>query len=195
MPFLAEKINLELFGGESIHLSEIPKPEKSDSSLELQMEAVKEIVETCNSIRKEENIKLKWPLRSVSVDSKDANVTKAVKTFESVILEMSNVSGVKKTAGYRKEFPRGVVHLSKEILEDEALLREFLRAVQERRKKEGMAVTDRIILHIDGDLKKFSKEIEEKVSAEKIVFKKLTEGDEAEFEGTKVRFSVEKVSP
>ncbi|MBI2579668.1 MAG: class I tRNA ligase family protein, partial [Candidatus Aenigmarchaeota archaeon] len=190
-PFLSEKINLELGGGESIHLRILPEGGAQDKELEDGMKTIKDIVEACNSIRKENGIKIKWPVRSISVETESKGVKKAVEVFGKVLLDMANAGEIKKTSGHKKEFPLGVVHMSREIMKDEALFRELLRAVQDKRKKEGMKVTDRIILYIDGDMKKFEKEIMEKVSAEKIVFKKLREGESVELEDMKLKFLVE----
>ncbi|MDI6721201.1 MAG: isoleucine--tRNA ligase, partial [Candidatus Aenigmarchaeota archaeon] len=64
-PFLVEKINLEIFEEESIHLLSIPEIAEENMHIQILMEIVKEIVEACNSIRKENDIKLKWPIKSI----------------------------------------------------------------------------------------------------------------------------------
>ena len=84
------------------------------------------------------------------------------------------------------------VHMSKEIMKEEAMLRELIRAIQEKRKGDGMSVSDKIILHIDGDMKKFEEELQDKVFAKKILFKKVPDGNEVKFEENTVRFSIEK---
>ncbi len=193
-PFVSEKLNIEIFGDESVHLKLLPKPDKVDSKAESQMAVAREIVETCNSIRKENSLKLKWPMESIWIEPKDSeNVGDAVKTFGDVIIDMANAGKIEKCHGYKKEFSGGTVHMSKEVMKNEALLRELLRAVQEKRKNDGMNVSDKITLYIDGDMKKFEKQIKEKVSAGKIVFKKLHDGEEVEFEDMKLKFLVERV--
>lgn len=193
-PFVSEKLNMEIFDDESVHLKLIPKPGKTDPKAESQMAIVKEIVEMCNSIRKDNNLKIKWPMKSIHIDSKSEEVKAAVKAFEKVVLDMANAGKISKTSGYVKESENKLmfVHMSKEIMKEEAMLRELIRAIQEKRKNGGMNVSDKIILHIDGDMKKFEKELQEKVFAKKILFKKVPDGNEVKFEENTVRFSIEK---
>ncbi len=186
-PFLAEHNHqaiLRPFGEkkESVHLYAWPKanPRLIDSKLEQRMELTKEITETVNSLRKENNLRLKWPVEKFVIETKDANVKKTVKEFEAVLKFMTNVQELETGYGEEnfvsKEFSKGKIFVSKNILKDEALMRELLREVQESRKKRKLVVKDKIILFLDNEImKKFVPEIKEKVGAKEIKFCQVNE--------------------
>jgi len=214
LPLLSEEIYQNLvrpFSNklpESIHLSEWPKPDTSfvNEKLEEQMEIARKIVETSLTIREEAKVKLRWPLKHLSVEGE--KVGAAVKTFEDVILEQANVKTVKAGAGKgnAKEFAYGKAILDTEITQDilgEALAREVMRAIQSLRKKNNFTVDEKITLTLSSSdefsreaLNKFRKEIVEKVGASKIEIhvqagkEKFT--DELDFEGKKVQIAFDR---
>jgi isoleucyl-tRNA synthetase len=171
-PFISEYIYHEM-NRQSVHLSEWPKPDEKriDKDLEKDMLLIDDIVNNVNIMRKENKIKLRWPLPLLVVDSKIKN-----KESKEILKNMCNVKNVKFGKDkklLKKKFQNGTVYLDTKIIRDEALLRELLREIQEQRKKNNLTVKDSIILYLDNDkMKKFSKEIKEKVCAKKIVFKK-----------------------
>ncbi len=181
-PFLSEHIHqniLRHFGekSESVHMCKWPRPDKKmiDKSTESMMETVKEIIETVNSTRKENNLNQRWPVDKIIVESKDAIVKKAAKEFARVLTDMVNAKKIEFGHGEKdfaeKQFSRGKIYVSKNVLKDEALLRELLREIQNERKKRKLVVKDKILLHLDNEaMKKFVREIKEKVGAKKIQF-------------------------
>ncbi len=174
MPFISEYIYHDI-NKKSVHLAGWPKPVEKfiDNALEKDMVNVDEIINTVNVLRKENNIKLRWPLPLLAIDCKLKN-----KGTLDIIKKMCNVKKAKfgkNSKLKKKKFSVGTVYLDTKIIPEEALLRELLREIQSQRKKSNLTVSDSIILYLDNDkMKKFSKEIAKKVGAKNIVFSRLT---------------------
>lgn len=80
-----------------------------------------------------------------------------------------------------------------EKLKKEWLLRELVRAVQEKRKEAGLQVKDKINLYLSVEFKEFEKQIESETGS-KTIFEKI-EGEKSEFdfEGKKYGFGIKKI--
>ena len=105
----------------------------------------------------------------------NSGVKKAAKEFYRVLTDMVNAKKIEFGYGEKdfveKQFSRGKIYVSKNVLKDEALLRELLREIQNERKKRKLVVRDKILLHLDNEMmKKFVREIKEKVGAKEIRF-------------------------
>ncbi|MFH0832582.1 MAG: isoleucine--tRNA ligase [Candidatus Aenigmatarchaeota archaeon] len=181
----------------SVHLCDWPKPNKKmiDRNLEEKMTVAKKVVELVNTMRKENNIKLKWPLKEIII-------TKNLSGLECILRNMCNVKNI----GYGesrlkvcKEFDNENVFLNIEMdesLREEALLREVIRKVQEMRKNEKLVIKDEIILTLNGcdEMKKFEKEIMNEVGAKKVLFGKVSgKTDELAFDDRKIVIGIEKI--
>ncbi|HXN04551.1 MAG TPA: isoleucine--tRNA ligase [Candidatus Acidoferrum sp.] len=150
MPFISETIYQNLAAGqkgqpESVHLTDWPaaKPEWDDDELRRQMAAVRRLVVTGLAARNAAGIKVRQPLRAVTIAEKPLNPE-----LESILLEELNI----KAARYQGE--GGGLTLDTEIspeLKLEGLARDLVRKIQELRKQSGFAVEDRIRLFYDGD--------------------------------------------
>jgi isoleucyl-tRNA synthetase len=143
MPFLTEYYYQELFKNlESIHLEDFPKPKKSliKDEIEEIVEINKKIAEHVNELRNEAKIKIRWPLSEVLIIPKNEKVEKAIKKGSRIIKVLCNIKKVKivkeiKEGYLKKEYEEGVVALNTKLtkrLKEEALIKEFIRAVQER---------------------------------------------------------------
>ncbi|MBI4153997.1 class I tRNA ligase family protein [Candidatus Woesearchaeota archaeon] len=199
-PFLAERIHMtsRKLGSrtESVHLLEWPKQNRKliFKGIEEDMKLARELTETVNAIRKENGIKLRWPVEKIVIETKDPKAQKAVKAMSGILARTGNAKKV--VVGYgeqgfaSKEFSKGIVHVSRNVLKDEALLKEFLREVQDQRKKMNLVVEDKIVLHVDNEkLSKFSTEIKEKVGASTVQFGTVDkETGSIDIEGDVVRF-------
>ena len=159
------------------------------------MEVVKELIEISNAVRKENNVKVRWPVESVYIESDDETVKSAVITFENVLKNMTNSKNVSigKTDGHSKKFSKGTLYVSKKILKEEGLLRELLREIQAQRKKYNLNVNDRIILYIDNEMMKdYEKEIKHKVGAREVHFSQVSNPTgKAQLEEETVNFKIE----
>ena len=150
MPFVSETMYQNLAAGkqgqpESVHLSDWPVVEADwrHDELRQQMSVVRRVVATGLAARNAAGIKVRQPLRSVTIAERPLGAE-----LQSILLEELNI----KAARYEGE--GGAVTLDTEITEDlkfEGLGRDIVRTIQELRKRCGFAVDDRIRLYYQGD--------------------------------------------
>jgi isoleucyl-tRNA synthetase len=150
MPFVSETMYQNLAAGkngqlESVHLSDWPvaAADWRDDELRQQMSVVRRLVATGLAARNAAAIKVRQPLRAVTIAEKRLNPE-----LETILLEELNI----KAARYEGE--GGGLTLDTEIspeLKLEGLARDLVRKIQELRKQSGFAVEDRIRLFYDGD--------------------------------------------
>jgi isoleucyl-tRNA synthetase len=150
MPFVSEVIYRNLAAGregqpESVHLTDWPAPSAdwSNADLRRQMSAVRRLVATGLAARNAAGIKVRQPLRAVTIGERPLEPE-----LESILLEELNIKG----ARYQGE--GGGLTLDTEISDElklEGLARDLVRKIQELRKQSGFAVEDRIRLFYEGD--------------------------------------------
>ncbi len=190
-PFVCEAIYLNLkeeFKLKEESISHCPFPrfdeQKIDLKLEKEMGIVQAILQSVSHARENAGLGLRWPVPEIVVVSQEKEVREAAKNLEPILKAQANAKkvrvidsfAVKGTAVFEpSEFRQGKVYLNKartEELEQEGFSREVMRQVQSLRKKAGLEKTDRIELHLkicSGlDLRRFEKEIKEKVGAKAI---------------------------
>jgi isoleucyl-tRNA synthetase len=150
MPFVSETMYQNLAAGrqgnpESVHLSDWPVAgtEWRDDDLRRQMAVVRRLVATGLAARNTAGIKVRQPLRAVTIAERPLDPG-----LEAILLEELNI----KAAQYKGE--GGGLTLDTEITKDlklEGLGRDIVRTIQELRKRCGFAVDDRIRLYYQGD--------------------------------------------
>ncbi|MEM5878911.1 MAG: isoleucine--tRNA ligase [Candidatus Aenigmatarchaeota archaeon] len=215
-PFLAEQVYQEIVkhlkkGKISVHMEDWPKTDKKmiNKNLEEEMKVAKQIVEACSAARQKANLKLRWPIDSVLITTKDKRVLASLKDLKEVLLKMCNAKSIKLAKEEPKgefsvaEFSLGKIFIPSKLDEkllDEALLREIVRKIQEMRKKFGFVVAERIVLSLSSDektnklLEKNKKMIEKEVGAKSVVVGK-TKGrfsETLEFEDKKINIAFSK---
>jgi isoleucyl-tRNA synthetase len=99
MPFTTEAIWRNLRreeDPESVHLADFPVPreERRDSVLEYKMAAVQRAVSMGRALRSEYNIKVRQPLKTVEIVTRDPNEKKVLVEMEEIIREELNVKNV-----------------------------------------------------------------------------------------------------
>ncbi len=184
IPFLTEDFYQRLFKKhESIHLEDYPQEDKRliDKKLEEDMENVKKIVELSSAIRHEKGMKQRYVLDNLYVSG-----FKDLKDFEEISKLMANVKNIleKQVKGMKKIDSIKVLLETKvsEKTKEEWLIRELIRAVQDKRKEMKLEVKDKIILRLPNikEFKGWEKTIKEdtgsmiefgKISGEKVEFK------------------------
>ncbi len=202
-PFISEKIYQDFYGDmESVHLCPWPKADRKlvDSKLEENMKVVKVLIEVMGSARQEKDAKLRWPLTDIRIAPKDKKAESAVNSLKDIVLMMGNVKEVKivKKLDKGKAFEFGKLEIGN-VLKDEALIRELVRNVQVLRKKAGLDVHDRIVLHIKTDketqklLKQKENDILKGVGGTKVLPQIKAKKGEMVFEGKKIEMGFEKV--
>ena len=179
----------------SVHAELMPevKEELIDERLEANMEVVRKLFEVVANARQKAGIKLRWVVKKVVVESEDEKIMRAVNELNEVCKRVFNAKEVVACKSFKPsqsfvglEFEKGRVLIdtseSKEIL-TERLLRDFVRNVQELRKKHGFNVKERIELTVDSELneliKELASEIAKEVNASKVEVGRL----EGEFKG------------
>jgi isoleucyl-tRNA synthetase len=194
-PFITEVIYQELkkefkLKEDSIHLCSWPKANEKliDTGLEKEFETSKQIIEKILALRAEKSMGIRWPLAKAKVHIKE----KLDKKIISILEKYVNIKKIEIKSG-KKEMK---VELDTKItieLETEGYVREFIRKIQDSRKKAGLKKENKIELDLyleDNDLInkikkfKFEKLIEEKTSAKLNLFstQKLRKKREHSFE-------------
>jgi isoleucyl-tRNA synthetase len=150
MPFVTDTIYRNLTSGlsdaaDSVHLTDWPaaSAEWVDDELLRQMSSVRRLVATGLAARNAAGIKVRQPLREVTIAEKPLNPE-----LETILLEELNI----KAARYQGE--GGGLTLDTSISEElklEGLARDLVRKIQELRKQSGFAVEDRIHLFYEGN--------------------------------------------
>jgi isoleucyl-tRNA synthetase len=179
-PHIAEYIYQNLRteeSAESIHLNAFPEADKKmiDPALEEAMEQAKALTQTALSLREEHKLRLRWPLKSVAIEYKEAE---KLKDLTAVLAKMCNVHDAsvvdKEPKGKfaSKKWKNLTVHLNLETdtaLEEEWEFRELVRKVQSLRKEKKFNPKDIVSLHLSSSdpafLEKFKEDIEKQTNS------------------------------
>lgn len=204
-PFISDYLYQKL-GFVSVHISSWPKTEEKviNTKLEEEMEKVKILTEAMNSMRQEENIKLRWPLAAVYIQAKDKTTASAVKNLRNVIQNIGNVKKITTTLPEKgktkikiKEFEGFKLGLGK-VLKEEAFIREVIRQIQVMRKEHRLHVKELITLWLHTDektkalLMKRTNELKSEVGAKTIHFTSKNIKGKIELEGKTIEVGFEK---
>ncbi len=166
MPFFAEQIFQVVKNKdseESVHLTTWSKAGEVDADNLQNMHLARSIVSSLLELRVKEQIKVRQPIASVSGPEIDDE-------FKQVILDEVNA---------KEYFVKNILKIDTEItpeLQSEGDSRDFIRAIQELRKKIALKAHDDIILTVqtskEGEdiIKKFQTDIQKTVGATGIIF-------------------------
>src|SRR3989338_1461289 len=211
LPFLTEKINLDVYEKESIHLQSWPNSNKKliNEELETAMTYSNEIIQGIMAARDKVKIGVRWPLKQAIVNLQKDNekIVKKVKPLIELILKQSNLKGIKFNIVEKilEEEVNGVLfkfghiildtEMTKE-LEEEGYYREIMRRIQDLRKKYNLKREDRINLDISFgvNLNNFEKEIKGRAGVKFLSFngKKLKESINGKIKDRDFELSFEK---
>jgi isoleucyl-tRNA synthetase len=167
-PFLSEELYQKLTGGESVHLTDWPKSGYVNELVMGEMETVRDYVQQGLSIRAKEQLKVRQPLASVTIQSEGKFVN-----FEDILTEELNIKSVK----IGKEFALDLKITP--ALKSEGLAREVIRHIQTARKDAGLNIEDRIKLVLateSAELKEAIKTNGEVIVGETLAVEVLDEG-------------------
>ncbi len=170
MPFLSEEIYHHLGKKASVHLDSYPMADQKhlDKKLEEEMLKTRLLITEALSIRSAKGIKIRQPLAMLTIDSKKIFSNKEL---VDLIKEEVNVKEV--ALGPKVKLN---TKITKE-LENEGLVRELIRHIQEMRKDSGFKPGQFIYLRLrpissflDDLFKRYQKEIQREILAGKIDF-------------------------
>jgi isoleucyl-tRNA synthetase len=141
-PFIADAIYRNLSNGESVHLSDFPERlPYHDPRVEGDMARAKQAVEAGLAARDAARLKVRQPLASIALPGEALP-----EDIAAIVREELNVKAL--------VFGAPEVKLNTEITEElrlEGLAREVVRVIQDRRKKIGLNVEDRIDTRYEAD--------------------------------------------
>ncbi|MBI5005318.1 MAG: class I tRNA ligase family protein [Candidatus Lloydbacteria bacterium] len=190
LPFIAEDIYRRLGGvKESVHLEAWPVFESQISNLKSQilpnMREIRRIVSLALDERMKAKIKVRQPIASLNLKSQISNLKNNDELLQLVKDEV-NVKEIIFSALGGEDSLENDVWLDTRItpeLKQEGQAREFMRTIQDIRKKIGLSPSDVVALTIATDesgravIDAFAKEIQKTVRAESIVFAKEISGE------------------
>ncbi len=196
MPFFAEHMYRTLRNendAESVHLTNWPEAGEVDAGVLEAMEVTRGVVSAALEARAKANVKVRQPLQTLSVQEESCVVTD--EAYAEIVRAEVNVKEVRHDGSIEG------VTLDTEItpaLQAEGDARDFMRAVQDLRKKEGLEAVDTVILTVQSSQEgedvviTFKDEIQKTVGAQEIVFDR-TEGMEVVAGEHSLTISIEKV--
>lgn len=174
MPFLAEYIWQQLGYKESVHLQDWPKSAKlkaKDETVLLKMKEVRHIVEKAHAARDKAGIKVRQPLQKLKTQNLKLKTND--EEYINLIKDEVNVKEVELVDKLEKE-----VELDTNItpaLEQEGMLRELVRQINNLRRQAKLTINDRIKLLWQADSElikkvfdKYGSELREQVLADEI---------------------------
>jgi isoleucyl-tRNA synthetase len=138
-PFIAERIYQGVGGSEeSVHLAVWPTATGHDADVLTRMQETRALVSEALELRAQAGIKIRQPLQSLTIPSESG-------VYEALVLDELNT----------KQIIRGTTLYLDTVLTDtlkqEGDIREFIRSVQDARKKAGLLPQDRVTLLIATD--------------------------------------------
>lgn len=184
LPFVTEKINLDLFGKESIHLEMWPRANEAliHDDFEENMTLCTTLVQALMAARDKEKVNVRWPLEKavVYVQEGQDNFSEKIPEFLPLILKQANIKDIQfvhtnmvmASSEHTIGFAHGAVVLDLAVtkaLEEEGFAREIMRRVQSLRKESGLQRDDRIELYVhvqDVHLDAWSGQIAERCGAD-----------------------------
>ncbi|MAG47765.1 isoleucine--tRNA ligase [archaeon] len=169
VPYLTEEIYQDFNKTKkSVHLDVWPKQEKTNPSLEKNVENIRKVIPEILSQREKEQISVRWPLKEITVTTKDPEIIRAVKSLKSLILQQTNIKSIKTKLDKKVDLQVVLdTRLTKE-LEVEGFTREIIRRIQALRKKAELKKENSIELFINTEQKLDEETIKKTVGAKVI---------------------------
>jgi valyl-tRNA synthetase len=212
-PLISEHLYQRFFrkheGAESLFLLELEEADESriNALAEKQMEIVKEVVSAALLARQNAEIKLRWPVKTLYIETSSHEASESAKAFSETILSLINAKEIRivqekpacETGS--SAFTSGSAHIDKKIdesLYEEGLINEVKRRIQIMRKEAQLVEADRILVSISSEkeieliVKKHQKTLTESVNSSSFDFSVEKEMSEYTIDGRLVRLAIRK---
>ncbi len=201
LPFVSEKINLDVFQKESIHLEMWPKADESliDGELEEGMSEFLLVLQGIMAARDKEKVNVRWPLEKAVIYLSEGHekIADKLQAFASLLLKQANLKDIQfvhtnapfSSDEHTVPFAFGAIVLDLAVtksLEEEGFAREIMRRVQSLRKEASLQRDDRIELYIhmqEIDLSHWKEQIAERCGADILHLEALHSRVETHTEG------------
>jgi len=201
-PHIAEEVYQHMGGKkESVHMEDWPSFSEKliRDDLEYSMKLVQDIVEIIAAERQKNNVKLRWPLRSVVIQGESNKVNDSLKMFGHVLAQQGNIKTidyldakakcecVKNPNVSKVSFGPGTLCIDFEMTEDieaEGYARELIRRIQQMRKDMRLDVEQYINCDVkaDAEMTRFfemwKEHISNEVRAKTMIFTDSPMGDD-----------------
>jgi len=158
--------------------------------------------------RQKAGIKVRWPIRTLYLETKSHESVDAVNAFRDTLLALINAKELKSVDAQPKgelasePFSNGTIHIEKKIdesLYEEGMVNEVKRRVQLMRKEAQLVERDKIHLSIscedelEGILKAHEKRLMDEVNAARVEFAPQKAMNEYEIDGRLVKLALKKM--
>ncbi|MCL2891099.1 MAG: isoleucine--tRNA ligase, partial [Methanomassiliicoccaceae archaeon] len=201
-PHISEEVYRHMGGKkDSVHMEDWPSFSEGliRDDLEYSMKLVQEIVEIIAAERQKSNVKLRWPLKSVTIHGESNDVNASVKTFGHVLAQQGNIKEIGYLDANAKceciknknvtsvSFGPGNICIDFEMTEEieaEGYARELIRRIQQMRKDMKLDVEQYINCDVSADagmtrfFEMWKEHIANEVRAKNIVFTDSPTGDD-----------------
>lgn len=213
-PFITEMIYKDLTAEkDSVHLEKMPIVSKEDIDSEIlnSMGIVQQIVELGQSVRAQNQLKVRQPLAEIKVDLEGMKVEKDyLAQFEQIILDELNIKkisweeNVEANKGWlTKQISKIEIAINPELtdeLKQEGLIREMTRHINLFRKNQSLTINDKVELYYQTDdkditaaIENFTDMLKKNVLAEKIERKELDDFETIKINDTEVKIYLKKI--
>ncbi|MBN1169843.1 isoleucine--tRNA ligase [Candidatus Micrarchaeota archaeon] len=212
-PMISEHLYQKFFrkheNEESVHFLQLDAVDEGDINVlyEKQIETVKEIVSAAMLARQDAGIKVRWPIKTLYIETKSHELLDASHAFNDTLISLVNAKEVKtveeKPIGEMatSEFEKGKVHIDKHIdesLYEEGITNEVKRRIQILRKDASLVESDQICVFADAEkeiesiLKRNGKTLSLEVNAVSIEYGSAGEMKEYKIDGRIVKLKIKK---
>lgn len=205
VPFIAEKIWLELGNKESVHLQKFPYADKKliDKDLNKKMDLLRTICSQVLEIRAKLKLKVRQPLNLLEIENANLKDKRLLELMadELNLKQVKEVSKIKPKKGFiiggeKIKFALDT-KISTKLLE-EGIVRELIRIIQDLRKKHSLRPKDLAYIFYDTNdsklldiLSRYNKVIKEQTNSKQIIKQKLNQ-PQMEINGRKIKIQVKK---
>jgi isoleucyl-tRNA synthetase len=174
MPFVTEEMYTNLTGNESVHLTFWPEVKEPDMEIIKDMVYVRQMVEAGHRVRKENKLKVRQPLASVTIKvikTAIPGVPEGKEQYNKLIADELNVKNVEVKMALEADTIEAEfdTKLTPE-LEKEGKARDLIRSIQGERKKAGVKLEQKVNLTIPEEYKDFEELIRKAVLVDTISY-------------------------